>query len=374
MKQNHISLLTIIILTSTFLAPFFAEYYYPYTAINSPPPPIDIKEAYTGYKSREITINNTLPIDLSYEPIFIDVEFSYGEAINGSISLKDSEGLPIPFQILNEEFYNGTSYYKMLHLAFLASVTKNSAEKFILEYSATKKDTYIHDFKSDLIFKAEKLSINVENNFYDVKIQKNSTRGIQWLSMKELKNNIIDPVVGFPGIYLYSEKVGVMTNDRFINPNLWVTLNGTLVSEVRYNGTYDSTLIDGSLKFFAYNPTIVYEGMLYTDAFSKFKFVYPLYFAIPRGIFTKLYLYNSSLEIDLTSIKGRVSYKFSNLIYLHNNEYGFLIYFQPINFGISRLIIQSEAVDYMILAFQANSTTLPSLGYIKYKSIFRLVY
>ncbi|MBS7642849.1 MAG: carboxypeptidase-like regulatory domain-containing protein [Candidatus Bathyarchaeia archaeon] len=373
MKRKYIFIINFIILMLTFITPLFAEYYYPYTQINPPPPPIDIKKVYTGYESREIIINNTLPIDLSYEPIFIDVEFSYGEAINGSISLKNSEGLPVPFQILNEEFYKGTPYYKTLRLTFLASVAKNELEKFILEYSATNKYVYTYNIKSDLIVKDKNISINIENSFYNIEIQKNSTRGIKWLSIKDIEgNSIIDPIVSFPGVYLHSEDLGVITNDRFIYPKLRITLNGTLVSEVQYNGTYDFVRIEGSFKFFAYNPTIVYEGMLYSDAFSKFKFIYPLYFAIPKGVFTKLYLYNSNIELDLTSIKGRISYSSSNLIYLYNDEYGFIIYFQPINFTTSRLIIQSEAVDYIILALQANNTTLPKSGYIMYKSIFRV--
>lgn len=372
MKRTYISLLTIIILTLTYILPFYAEYYYPYTYINPPQPPIDVKKLYTGYKSRIITINNSLPIDLSYEPIFIDLEFSYGEAINGSISLKNVDGLPIPFQILNETFYSATPYYKSLRLAFLANISKNSIEKFIVEYSTTEKDLYIYNFKSDLKVNENNVSINIENSIYNIEIQKNSTRGIRWLSMKSIDNNIIDPIVAFPGIYLYSDDIGVVTNDRFINSNVWIALNGTLVSEVRYNGTYGSMLMESYLKFFAYNPTIIHEEILYSNTFSKFKFIYPLYFAIPKGVFTKLYLYNSNLEIDLTSIRGRVSYKPSSLIYLYNDKYGFLISFQPVDFKISRLIIESEAVDYIILAFQANSSTIPSTGFIKYKSIFRL--
>ncbi|MEM2390082.1 MAG: hypothetical protein QW215_07570, partial [Ignisphaera sp.] len=203
MKRKYIFIINFIILMLTFITPLFAEYYYPYTQINPPPPPIDIKKVYTGYESREIIINNTLPIDLSYEPIFIDVEFSYGEAINGSISLKNSEGLPVPFQILNEEFYKGTPYYKTLRLTFLASVAKNELEKFILEYSATNKYVYTYNIKSDLIVKDKNISINIENSFYNIEIQKNSTRGIKWLSIKDIEgNSIIDPIVSFPGVYL----------------------------------------------------------------------------------------------------------------------------------------------------------------------------
>ena len=374
MKQIYTSLLITVILMSTFLASFHAQYYQPYVWINPPPPPIDVGKTYMEYKSRSITVNNTLPIDLSYEPIFLDVEFSYGEALNGSISLKNSEGLPIPFQILDEKFYSGTQYYKALRLVFLASITKNNAEKFILEYSATKKNLYTYHLKSDLITNENNISINVENNFYNVKIRRNSTQGIEWLSMKGIDNNIIDPIAGFPGIYLYSQDIGVVTTNRFVNSTVWITINGTLVSEIHYNGTYDSILSEGVFRFFAYNPTIIYEGILYSDTFSKFKFVYPLYFAIPKGTFTKLYLYNSNVEVDLTSIKGRISYKFSDIIYLYNDVYGFLVFFQPIDFTISRLIVQSEATDYILLAFQSNSSTIPSSGSIKYKSVFRLIH
>jgi hypothetical protein len=374
MKQIYIQSLIIVILMPTLLASFHAQYYQPYVWINPPPPPIDVGKTYTGYRSRTIIVNNTLPIDLSYEPIFLNVEFSYGEAINGSISLKNSEGLPIPIQILDEKFYGGTPYYKALRLVFLASINNNDAEKFILEYSATKKNLYTYDLKSDLITNRNNISINVENSFYNAKIRRNSTRGIEWLSMKGVDNNIVDPIASFPGIYLYSQDLGVITNDRFANSSVWITINGTLVNEVHYNGTYDSILLEGLFRFFAYNPTIVYEGMLRTDTFSKFKFVYPLHFAIPKGAFTKLYLYNSNVEIDLTSIKGKISYKPSDIIYLYSDVCGLLIFFKPIDFTISRLIVQSEATDYIILAFQANSSTIPSSGSIKYKSAFRLMY
>lgn len=85
-----------------------------------------------GQGAREVRVFNPLPYPRS-EIIRLNLSFLEGEAYNGTLSIWDSYGNPVPLQLVNCTFYP-SGHYKSCILLFQADLPPSNATRYFISY------------------------------------------------------------------------------------------------------------------------------------------------------------------------------------------------------------------------------------------------
>ena len=203
----------------------------------------------------EIPIRVGAPIDVKYisEPVVFPVYFSYGEAGSGSIRILDERGLEIPYQILEERFYEGTKYYSYAKILILTDVEKKLNRSYIVKYSSKPSEAPPY-MPSDLKVwrtpaKNGTWDVIVENSYLRAVFKGNSSLGLYRLYNLEsgLNESLVSPFWSFASPC-------VMVDGRWFTPldmkrfNMSVTVNGSLMVEVVFSRPGLGKVLVGALK------------------------------------------------------------------------------------------------------------------------------
>jgi len=260
MKIRFISILLIFILLTAYSPQFIGA-----------SPGLNSKTKY-----RKFYIFNPFPYVL--EKIFIlNLSFNRGSAYNNSIEILDENGNIVHYQILNITYYPGTSYIANCSLAFFAVIEGLSSKTYIIKYSDTATQDKI--IVNQGIVKVGNYSIiSITNNYYNVTIGNQTNPGI-WL--KGIK--IGDKWYNFTSIPHLDWSI-VLYNSTVIEPSEFnytthILVNGSILSKVLINATWNNTKIKILAEFSNYTPFIDIKYEIYTK--DKIKALYIPRYSIP---------------------------------------------------------------------------------------------
>jgi len=137
---------------------------------------------------RWYVVYNPLPFKAS-KLVFLEAEYNYGEAYNGTLRLEDSVGNPIPFEMISEEFYGDSQYYRRVAVA--APLAVDGFSYMLVRLSAygerRELETVSPMFNITARLVEASGDVVVENSFYRVVVS-NSSRGLYSLVYKDLGN------------------------------------------------------------------------------------------------------------------------------------------------------------------------------------------
>ncbi|MCX8161459.1 MAG: carboxypeptidase-like regulatory domain-containing protein [Candidatus Bathyarchaeota archaeon] len=139
----------------------------------------------------------------------------------------------------------------------------------------------------------------------------------------------------------------------------WELIEGPLMVEVRYKTVYGRLELNVSIRFYAYTPHI--DSEVYVK-FMEAGTMMPIHILLPKNLFQKCYVYNTTEELNIARAGLGISIPPSDLVYLSSQKLrgGLIIYLKPSTF-ISRIIVKSDIPSYDLIAFQRTPISTPLL-------------
>ncbi|MHA1248836.1 MAG: hypothetical protein ACTSRP_02475 [Candidatus Helarchaeota archaeon] len=156
-------------------------------------------ENYTKWRYRiNITLANSLSIDIVNMPINFYTNFSENTCLNNSLRLY--KGLPptsteIPIQVWNTSYYTGTEFLNQCTITFLVNLTSGEKSNYYLYYSndADLTTDTIETFQppaypSKISSQFDGNTVSIENNKYYIEFEEG--KGIYNFTIKEWGENV----------------------------------------------------------------------------------------------------------------------------------------------------------------------------------------
>jgi hypothetical protein len=318
----------------------------------------------TVFNAWPMKIIISAPRDIKYvsEPVVFSANFSYGEAALGSLRLLDENGVEVPYQILEAQYYPNTQYYSYAKILILTDVTSSMNRSYTLKYSpetttppnyAKTSDLILHEIK----FKNGTKDLIVENSYLKAVFRINPTLGLY--ALYDLSSGLNESLI--PSSWSFASPC-IMINNTWLTPidmgkvNTTISINGSLCVEVRVNGSYPGVLVERVFRFYAnsrffdfettFKPT---EGLSIT-ALSPFNTMYR------KELYQTMILSDGSI-LPLTSISYARSFKAGNWSALGGAHGGIWLSMEPRD-ALTHLMVQTDIPGYYMITYIADHTRL----------------
>jgi len=328
----------------------------------------------TVFNAWPMKIIISAPRDIKYvsEPVVFSANFSYGEAALGSLRLLDENGVEVPYQILEAQYYPNTQYYSYAKILILTDVTSSMNRSYTLKYSpetttppnyAKTSDLILHEIK----FKNGTKDLIVENSYLKAVFRINPTLGLY--ALYDLSSGLNESLI--PSSWSFASPC-IMINNTWLsvkdmeNLALSIKVNGSLMVEISMSGSYPGVLVERVFRFYAnsrffdfettFKPT---EGLSIT-ALSPFNTMYR------KGIFKTLILSNGS-SIDLSLVKDFSSFNPGNWSALADFNGGIFVTILPTDL-LGRLIVGTSIPDNDVVMYLIDPSKISSSISLTFKT------
>jgi hypothetical protein len=317
----------------------------------------------TVFNAWPMKIIISAPRDIKYvsEPVVFSANFSYGEAALGSLRLLDENGVEVPYQILEAQYYPNTQYYSYAKILILTDVTSSMNRSYTLKYSPETTTPPSYTEKSDLrLLRATVGNVTyliVKNSYIQVVFIENSPLGLY--ALYDLSSGLNESLI--PSSWSFASPC-IMINNTWLTPidmskvNTTISINGSLCVEVRVNGSYPGVLVERVFRFYAnsrffdfettFKPT---EGLSIT-ALSPFNTMYR------KELYQTMILSDGSI-LPLTSISYARSFKAGNWSALGGAHGGIWLSMEPRD-ALTHLMVQTDIPGYYMITYIADHTRL----------------
>jgi len=317
----------------------------------------------TVFNAWPMKIIISAPRDIKYvsEPVVFSANFSYGEAALGSLRLLDENGVEVPYQILEAQYYPNTQYYSYAKILILTDVTSSMNRSYTLKYSPETTTPPNYTEKSDLrLLRATVGNVTyliVKNNYIQAVFIENSPLCLY--ALYDLSSGLNESLI--PSSWSFASPC-IMINNTWLTPidmgkvNTTISINGSLCVEVRVNGSYPGVLVERVFRFYAnsrffdfettFKPT---EGLNIT-ALSPFNTMYR------KELYQTMILSDGSI-LPLTSISYARSFKAGNWSALGGAHGGIWLSMEPRD-ALTHLMVQMDIPGYYMITYIADHTRL----------------
>jgi len=324
-------------------------------------------------KNSQIKVYVETPLKFRYvsEPVVFSANFSYGEAALCSLRLLDENGVEVPYQILEAQYYPNTQYYSYAKILILTDVTSSMNRSYILKYSPETTTPPNYTEKSDLrllrVVVGNVTHLIVKNSYVQAVFIENSPLCLY--ALYDLSSSLNESLI--PSSWSFASPC-IMINNTWLTPidmgkvNTTVSVNGSLCVEIRVNGSYPGVLVERIFRFYANSRFFDFETSfkpirsLNITALSPFNTMYR------KGIFKTLILSNGS-SIDLSSVKEFSSFNPGNWSALADFNGGVFVTILPTEL-LGRLIVGTSIPDNDVVTYLVDPSKVSSSISLTFKT------
>jgi len=314
-------------------------------------------------KNSQIKVYVETPLKFRYvsEPVVFSANFSYGEAALCSLRLLDENGVEVPYQILEAQYYPNTQYYSYAKILILTDVTSSMNRSYILKYSPETTTPPNYTEKSDLrllrVVVGNVTHLIVKNSYVQAVFIENSPLCLY--ALYDLSSSLNESLI--PSSWSFASPC-IMINNTWLTPidmgkvNTTVSVNGSLCVEIRVNGSYPGVLVERIFRFYANSRFFDFETSfkpirsLNITALSPFNTMYR------KELYQTTILSDGSI-LPLTSISYARSFKAGNWSALGGVHGGIWLSIEPRDV-LTHLMVQTDIPGYYMITYIADHMRL----------------
>lgn len=271
----------------------------------------------TGF--RKVVVLNPLPFEYN-GLIYFDVKFSYGEAYNGTLSVKYEEGQETNYYIFDEKFYGNSCFYSTVRLAVYVRVPPFSYRNLLVEfYSNEMVGKHVGNF----IVRRENATgdIVVYTSSVNARFNISVYGGLYRLILKNVSDESIS-IYGFnfPGFSIFLSNGSIVTSSDLDIQGIYVDVNSSLVSVIRIVQEGYGINYTRIYYFSSFTPLVYMELTLEINRSYDIKAIYPIILDLNGEIFDKI---NARNNVTVNLSEDRIVksiYPAPSWLYLNSGE------------------------------------------------------
>ncbi|RLF21010.1 MAG: hypothetical protein DRZ82_00035 [Thermoprotei archaeon] len=259
--------------------------------------------------SRKVIIINPSPFNVTKMAI-VNLTFMPREAYNNTICVYDEEGNPVPFQILNANYFPETHYYKSCNIGILVTLPKWGYRKYVITFSS--EPITITPMSTDLrvVILNTTTGLVVENSYYRAEFRNDVPYGIYRLYIKGFSQSIVMENWLLMGFSIMLSNGSIISPMDFKYVNLTIASLGNVSTTVSIIGHSDILEYTCTYIFRASSPWIDMTLTLRPLKEGVIKNVFAPLARVPIDVFDEYVLsYNVSGPLEFSEIYPSKSYR-----------------------------------------------------------------